>query len=138
MYWIGNDGNVHFIDLGTTLKETNLITSSSQFLSGDISGFVLDLVESQFVYTNASRILQSKIGRGIVQMTDFPAATNPLSLLVTFAGEILTYSPPTRRFTSYEHGMKNSEVSFNTGRPPVTAMILVRATSQPLPGENRK
>ena len=33
--------------------------------------------------------------------------------------------------------MKNSEVSISTERPLVTAMILVRATSQPLPGENR-
>ena len=84
------------------------------------------------MYTNASHILQSKIGGGIVQMTDFPVAMNPLSLLVSFAGEILTYS--SSRFTSYEHGMKNSEILVSTGRLPVTAM----ATSQPLPGENRK
>ena len=135
LYWIDNDRNVRFIDLSSTLQPTNLITSSSQFLSGGITAFTVDLVESQFIYVNESHITQRHIGGGVVQTTNFEAGSSPLSLMVSFAGEVLTYS--SGKFTSYENGIQNSEFSGNFGRSPVSAMTLVRTISQPQPGESR-
>ena len=135
LYWIDNDRNVRFIDLSSTLQPTNLITSSSQFLSGGITAFTVDLIESQFIYVNESHITQRHIGGGVVQTTNFEAGSSPLSLMVSFAGEVLTYS--SGKFTSYENGIQNSEFSGNFGRSQVSAMTLVRTISQPQPGESR-